>query len=53
MVISDVYKIPIVVSLLIVAGLITGSILVSWLRPAAMARAGRGSGAVAPEAAGQ
>jgi tellurite resistance protein TerC len=33
MVLSDVYKIPIVVSLLVVAGLIAGSILFSWLRP--------------------
>jgi tellurite resistance protein TerC len=32
MVISDFYKIPIVVSLLVVAALIGGSMLLSWLR---------------------
>jgi len=44
MVISDFYKIPIVVSLLVVAGLIAGSILVSWLRPSAAAADDAASG---------
>ncbi len=39
MVIADFYKIPIVVSLLVVAGLIAGSIVVSLMRPASAAHA--------------